>query len=163
MTSVAEEEGERPTGSKWKSRMDYLNLFIALIGLGVAFVAFWVPIRMDRQARERDRSATCVDAVVDLRAALNDIEAGYVTAPKERPARMADWNAGKAEIERTQVACLHASLKPANRIEESKALWQQYDTEQSAAQDPERHSTPSLDVIPAIRTWTLAAISDLTQ
>ncbi|MFJ8010729.1 hypothetical protein [Streptomyces fagopyri] len=160
---MVDEDGEPLTGSKWKPLVESLNFVIALIGLVIALVAFWVPIRMDRQAQERERSTTCVDAVVDLRAALNDIEAGYVTAPKQKPERRADWNTGKAEIERTQVACLYAPLEPAHSIEQAKALWQQFDTEQNAAQDPERKDTPLLDVIPAVRTWTLAVISDLTK
>ncbi|MGW4674314.1 hypothetical protein [Streptomyces sp. NPDC004324] len=160
---MVDEVDEPPTSSKWKPLVESLNFVIAFIGLGIALVAFWVPIRMDRQAQERERSTTCVDAVVDLRAALNDIEAGYVTAPKQRAERTADWNTGKAEIERTQVACFYASLASEHSIGQSKALWQQYDTEQNAAQDPERKNTPSLDVISAIRTWTLAVISDLTK
>ncbi|MFD8676162.1 hypothetical protein ACFV1A_24095 [Streptomyces seoulensis] len=76
---------------------------------------------------------------------------------------MADWNAGKAEIERTQVACLHASLKPANSIEDSKALWQQYDTEQNAAQDPERHTPPRSTSSQPYARGPSRTISDLTQ
>ena len=62
---------------------------------------------------------------------------------------------------RVRTAVVHDA--PAHSIEQSKALWQQYDTEQNAAQDPERKDTPSLDVISAIRTRTLAVISDLTR
>ncbi|MCX5083871.1 hypothetical protein [Streptomyces sp. NBC_00401] len=156
---MTDEETEATTGTKWKSLLENLNFVIALIGLVIALVAFWIPIRMDRQAQERERSRTCVEAVIDLRASLKTIEAGYATDPDQRSDRTADWNAGKVEVERTQVSCLDAPLSSANSIEESDALWEQYDTERNTAQK----GIPPLDVIRALGTWTLAVISDLTR
>ncbi|MEU9649432.1 hypothetical protein AB0E00_10980 [Streptomyces sp. NPDC048110] len=159
MTVVADEETTSAAGSRWKSLLENLNFVVAVIGLVVGLVAFFVPIRMDRQAQERERSRTCVDAVIDLRAALRTIENGYATGPDQKSERTVDWDAGKAEIERVQASCLDAPLASANGVEQSKALWQQYDTEQNAAQ----HGPPSLEAVRALDAWTLDAIADLTQ
>ncbi|MET9494390.1 hypothetical protein [Streptomyces sp. NPDC006552] len=156
---MAEEQSSAPGHSRWKSLLDHLNFVVAVIGLVVGLVAFYVPVRMDRQAQERERSRTCVDAVIDLRAALTTIENGYATAADQKPERTADWDAGKAEVERTQASCLDAPLSPRNSVPQSKGLWEPYDTEQNTA----RHTTPSFEAIRALRTWTLDAIADLTQ
>ncbi|MEU9187097.1 hypothetical protein AB0D14_21655 [Streptomyces sp. NPDC048484] len=156
---MTNEEAEGAAVKKWKTLLENLNFVVALIGLAIALVAFWLPIRMDRQAQERERSRTCVEAVIDFRASLKTIETGYTTAPDQVPDRMADWDAGKMEAERTRVSCLDAPLVAPNSIRESEALWEQYDTERNTAQE----DTPPLDVIKALRSWTLAVISDLTR
>ena len=156
---MADEETGSAATSRWKSLLENLNFGVAVIGLVVGLVAFWVPIRMDRQAQERERSRTCVDAVIDLRAALRTIENGYATEPDHKSERTVDWAAGKAEIERVRASCLDAPLSSANGVEQSKMLWQQYDTEQNAA----RHSPPPLEAVRALDAWTLDAIADLTQ
>lgn len=156
MTDEGEETG---TTSKSKNLLENLNFVIALIGLGVALVAFWVPIRMDRDARERERSRTCVEAVIDFRSALTNLELGYQVDPDKKSDRLADWDAGRAEIERVQVSCMDVSLSSAKSVEESGPLLEQYDTERNSA----RVKEPPLDVLRALRTWTIAVISDLTQ
>ncbi|MER6631464.1 hypothetical protein ABT301_25130 [Streptomyces sp. NPDC000987] len=156
---MTDEDTEPATASKWRNLPDHLNLAIAVVSLIVALVAFWVPISMDQKAQKRERSRTCVEAVVDLRSALTSLEVGYQVAPQQKADRLADWAAGGAEIERVQVSCMNVPLSSAGSVEESKPLWEQYDTERNTA----REKKPPLDVLTAIRAWTIAVISDLTR
>jgi hypothetical protein len=142
--------------SRWYESVGFL---VAFLGLLVSVTAFWLPYKMDLEARDRDNARVCIEAVVDLRAALTALETGYATAPGRQPDRLADWNAGKAAIERTRVSCENASLTSAVDSDDAAAMWQQYDTAQNAA----RTKTPALEVLTAIRDWTTDVISELTR
>lgn len=140
----------------------WYDVLIALPSLVVAIVAVWiswyVPVTLDEDARGRDRSQSCVDAIVDLRAAMQQIRTGYTVDPDARAERLADWDAGENAIERVRITCRDQELPTAHNVTEKTGLWEQIHTakETAAAQRPDL--APVSDVL----QWTIAGIKDLT-
>lgn len=138
------------------------ELMVAMVAVIVAIAALWVayavPRDIDEAARLRERNRICVESVIDLRAALDRIETGYLTTPDTLPARLADWDSGENAIERTRVSCRDVTMPTARNVEQVRDLWEQYHTERDLA----KRSTPPLEVVTAIRKWTTASIRDIT-
>ncbi|WP_431428786.1 hypothetical protein [Actinophytocola sp.] len=147
---------------KPRAHTPWYDVLIALTSLVVAvvalYVSWYVPVTLDEDARDRERTRSCVDAVVDLRASMQRIQTGYAVDQDAHAERLADWDAGSNAIERVRITCRDLELPTAGRVNEKSGLWEQIHTsrEAAAAQDPDL--TPVGEVL----RWTIASIEDLT-
>jgi hypothetical protein len=143
-------------------RADRYGLLIALMSLVVAAVAvwvsWWVPVSLDRDAKARERTRSCIEAVVDLRAAMQQLSTGYAVGPHELAGRLADWDRGENTIERVRITCRDIAMPTARGVDAMSGLWQQVHTaHQTAAQ-----GGADLATVGRVLQWTTAGIRDLT-
>lgn len=135
--------------------VDVAMLVVTVLAVGAGV---YVPIAIDDGARRREVTRICTEAVLDLRASMDDLSTGYAVAGSKASERMADWDRGRYAIERTRVSCRNITLPTAGNTSAKTALWNQYQTEQNLARDGD---TP-LTVVAAVRRWTTDAVLDLT-
>jgi hypothetical protein len=147
---------------KARAHTPWYDILIALTSLVVAvvalYVSWYVPVTLDEDARSREQTRSCVDAVVDLRASMQRIRTGYAIDQDARPERLAAWDAGENAIERVRITCRDFELPTAGRVNEKSGLWEQIHTakETAAAQDP------NLTPVDEVLRWTIESIEDLT-
>jgi hypothetical protein len=147
---------------KGRTHNPWYDVVIAAVSVVVALVAlyvsWYVPVTLDEDARDRERTRSCVDAVVDLRAAMQEIRTGYAVAADARAERLAGWDAGEYAIERVRITCRDVPLPTAGGVGEKSALWEQVHTAREAAAT----ERPDLGPVDEVLRWTIEGIRDLT-
>jgi hypothetical protein len=140
----------------------WYDVYIAASSVIVALVALaagvYVPIKIDNDAQDRERTRSCLDAVVDLRASMERLETGYAVDPDTRPDRLADWDTAVNAFERTRVTCRNSTLPDPREARSAEALGEQVHTgrEQSLTRTPDL--TSAADTL----DWTTDCIKHLT-
>ncbi|GHH32587.1 hypothetical protein [Lentzea cavernae] len=134
-----------------------ISLLVALVALVALAISFIVPVTLDKDAQQRERTRSCIDAVVDMRKSAQQIRGGYAVDKGARGERLADWDEGVAAGERMRVTCRNSSL-PAPSGTSADTLWEQMHTarEQAAA------GQTDLRPIDVMMKWTTDCITHLT-
>jgi hypothetical protein len=132
-----------------------MGLVVAAVA---AWVSWWVPVSLDRDAKARERTRSCIDAVVDLRAAMQELSTGYAVSPRELAGRLADWDRGENTIDRVRITCRGITMPTARGVDAMSGLWEQVHTaHQTAAQ-----GGADLAPVGRVLAWTTEGIRDLT-
>jgi hypothetical protein len=131
------------------------NLVVAVVAV---WVSFYVPMTLDEDARDREREQSCLDAVVELRASMQQIRTGYTVDEDALTERLADWDAGETAIERVRIACRDQLLPTARSSNEQTRMWEKIHT----ARETAVAQRPDLMPVDEVLKWTTSSIGDLT-
>ncbi|RDI25389.1 hypothetical protein DFR72_10881 [Lentzea flaviverrucosa] len=132
-----------------------LSVLVALIALAAGI---YVPLKIDNDAQGRERTRSCLEAVIDLRGTMGKLKTGYATASDSLQDRLADWDSAINAFERTRVTCRNSQLPKPRKAQSAEALSEQVHTGRERALTESRDLSSATDTL----DWTIDCIKNLT-